>query len=127
MEEKPAARGRILPSPASIFTTTRWSKWPPACRPSAEASSRLPTSIASTWMRGQLYVEIFGRGFAWLDTGTETSLLQAGEFVRTIEEREGLQIACLEEVAYRRDSSPPSSSPLWQPAIRTVTASTSAA
>lgn len=49
----------------------------------------------------QLYTELLGRGFAWLDTGTHNSLLKAGQYVQTIEENQGIKIACLEEVAYR--------------------------
>jgi len=52
--------------------------------------------------RGQLHVERLGRGFAWLDTGTETSLLQAANFVQTIEERQGQKIACIEEIAFHK-------------------------
>ena len=51
--------------------------------------------------KGKLNVELLGRGFAWLDTGTHMSLLRAGQYVQTIEENQGIKIACLEEVAYR--------------------------
>lgn len=52
--------------------------------------------------RGDLHVETLGRGFAWLDTGTHDALLQAGQFVQTIEHRQGLKVACLEEIGYNQ-------------------------
>lgn len=59
------------------------------------------TSINEEYLkRGKLKVELLGRGFAWLDTGTHDSLLDAGQFVQTIEHRQGYKIACLEEIAY---------------------------
>ncbi len=51
--------------------------------------------------KGQLNVEIMGRGYAWLDTGTHDSLMEAGQFIATLEKRQGLKVACLEEIAYR--------------------------
>ena len=61
------------------------------------------TDINQTYQRrGDLSVNLLGRGFAWLDTGTHDSLLEAGQFVQTIENRQGLKIACLEEIAYQK-------------------------
>ena len=60
------------------------------------------TSINQEYLQQQnLKVELLGRGFAWLDTGTHDSLMEAGQFIETIEKRQGLKVACLEEIAYR--------------------------
>ena len=61
------------------------------------------TDINRHYLReGRLRVEKLGRGIAWLDTGTQDALLQASNFIQAIEERQGLQVACIEEIAYRK-------------------------
>ena len=61
------------------------------------------TDVNRTYLQqGQLTVELMGRGMAWLDTGTHDSLLEAGQFIATIENRQGLKVACPEEIAYRK-------------------------
>jgi len=69
-------------------------------RPSERGELEITTINQLYMQRGDLKVELLGRGFAWLDTGTHESLLAAGMFVETIEKRQGYKIACLEEIAY---------------------------
>jgi len=101
LEEKPVNPRSSYAVPGLYFYDRHVADVAASLRPSARGELEITDLNMTYLLSGQLRVEVMGRGIAWLDTGSHEALLQASTFIQAIEERQGLKVACPEEVAYR--------------------------